>query len=68
MKIGISSLSYLNNRIYKNFYNLFELENSCNINNISLKLDDVRVLMQDFTDNSPWIKKFFENYMDTSIS
>ena len=67
MKIGIFSLSYLNNRIYKNFYNLFELENSCNINNISLKLDDVRVLMQDFTDNSPWIKKFFENNSKTKI-
>lgn len=66
-KILSFSSPYLNDKIYKNFYNLREIETLCNNNGVFLKLDNIKILMQDFTDNSPWIKKFFETYKNTKI-
>mgnify|MGYP003949938955 CR=1 FL=1 len=49
---------FFQNKIYENYYDIDEFKKE--IKNILPKFNssNIRLLMQDFTDNSPWIKKF----------
>jgi len=45
-------------RVFKKYYDINELLNILKSHNIQLKTNKIKLLMQDFTDNSPWIKQF----------
>jgi hypothetical protein len=67
-KIQINKFSKIfQNEIYKNYYDINEL--IIEIKNILPKFNstNIKILMQDFTDNSPWIKKFSENNQKIKI-
>ena len=57
----------IQNKIYEKYYSLDNLKKiiSCEEKNIEFK--NVKILCQDFTDNSPWIKKFYEKNDNTKI-
>ena len=43
-------------KIFNKYYNVDDLLNTSE-NNIYLPINKIRILIRDFTDNSPWIKK-----------
>lgn len=54
-------------KIFKKYYDINELMNILNKNNMQLAMNNIKLLMQDFTDNSPWIKQFNNKISDSII-
>ena len=54
-------------KIFNKYYNVDDLLNTLQKNNIYLPINKIRILMQDFTDNSPWIKKLSHHAKDSKI-
>ena len=54
-------------KIFNKYYNVDDLLNTLQKNNIYLPINKIRILMQDFTDNSPWIKKLSHHANDSKI-
>lgn len=67
-KIKINKfINIFQNKIYRSYYDTNELIKE--IKNILPKFNssNIKLLMQDFTDNSPWIKKFSESNQKNKI-
>jgi len=54
-------------KIFKKYYDINELINILNKNNMQLAMNNIKLLMQDFTDNSSWVKKFYEKNKNLKI-
>ena len=65
-KIGFLS-DFLKNKIFTNYYNTYDLEKNIKKITSNFKNQNIKILMQDFTDNSPWVKKFYEKNKNLKI-
>lgn len=52
--------SFFQNKIYEKYYNINDLNLKIKKTFNNFDIQKIKILMQDFTDNSPWIKKFSE--------
>ena len=48
---------YFSEIFYNKYYNLFNFESLIQQYNKKFRLKDIKIVCQDFTDNSPWLKK-----------
>ena len=53
--------NFFQNKIYEKYYNISDLNNNIKKRFSNFDLKKLKILMQDFTDNSPWVKKFSGN-------
>ncbi len=61
--------NFFQNKVYENYYDITNLNNQIKKKIYNFDFKKLKLLMQDFTDNSPWVKKFSEkNYKLKIIS
>lgn len=67
-KLRVSKLElYFKNKVFEEYYNVNELLEILNSKKIKVEKNSIRIVMQDFTDNSPWSKKIEREFSNCRI-
>ena len=67
-KLRVSKLElYFKNKVFEEYYNVNELLEILNSKKIKVENNSIRIVMQDYTDNSPWSKKLERDFSNCRI-